>query len=225
MLTRNDRTVEDADGLVDAVCELGVTHIGFKDVGVPVATMRELVARIRRGGGGTLPRSGKYNTRSDRSARWRRRRARRRPHPRRHRSCGGAAHPGRPVRATFRFPAGRSAIRRGSKAPPRWSPSIARGRAALGCGGVDLLAYRATQADPLDLVRAARAGASGQAADRRRQRALRRSRSTRSPRRASTRSRSARRCSTARSRPARVACAGRSSTSSRPATRRRRLAA
>jgi hypothetical protein len=27
---------------------------------------------------------------------------------------------------------------------------------AMGCGGVDLLAFRATQADPLDLVRAAR---------------------------------------------------------------------
>ena len=27
---------------------------------------------------------------------------------------------------------------------------------AMGCGGVDLLAYRATEADPLDLVRAAR---------------------------------------------------------------------
>jgi hypothetical protein len=36
-----------------------------------------------------------------------------------------------------------------------WWPSIARSVAA-GCGGVDLLAYRATEADPLDLVRAAR---------------------------------------------------------------------
>jgi phosphoribosylformimino-5-aminoimidazole carboxamide ribonucleotide (ProFAR) isomerase len=32
---------------------------------------------------------------------------------------------------------------------------------AMGCGGVDLLAYRATEADPLDLVRAARAALSG----------------------------------------------------------------
>jgi hypothetical protein len=30
-----------------------------------------------------------------------------------------------------------------------------------GCAGVDLLAYRATEADPLDLVRAARRGTSG----------------------------------------------------------------
>ena len=31
----------------------------------------------------------------------------------------------------------------------------------MGCGGVDLLAFRATQADPLDLVRAARNALSG----------------------------------------------------------------
>lgn len=33
--------------------------------------------------------------------------------------------------------------------------------AALGCAGVDLLAYRATEADPLDLIRAARKGMDG----------------------------------------------------------------
>ncbi len=33
--------------------------------------------------------------------------------------------------------------------------------AQLGCAGVDLLAYRATEADPLDLVRAARKGMDG----------------------------------------------------------------
>jgi hypothetical protein len=33
--------------------------------------------------------------------------------------------------------------------------------AALGCAGVDLLAYRATEADPLDLVRAARTATPG----------------------------------------------------------------
>ena len=47
MLTRNDRTVEDADCLVDEVCSLGVTHVGFKDIGVPPEVMRVLVERIR----------------------------------------------------------------------------------------------------------------------------------------------------------------------------------
>ena len=32
----------------------------------------------------------------------------------------------------------------------------------MGCAGVDLLAYRATECDPLDLVRAARAGTTGE---------------------------------------------------------------
>ena len=48
MLTRNDRTVEDAACLVDQVCDLGVTHIGFKDVGVPLATMQR-AGRARSG--------------------------------------------------------------------------------------------------------------------------------------------------------------------------------
>ena len=51
MLTRNDKTVEDAGCLVDQVCDLGVTHIGFKDLGVPMATMKEVVGAIRRRGG------------------------------------------------------------------------------------------------------------------------------------------------------------------------------
>ena len=32
MLTRNDRTIEDAAGFVEQACDLGVSHIGFKDV-------------------------------------------------------------------------------------------------------------------------------------------------------------------------------------------------
>src|SRR4051812_43240949 len=51
MLTRNDRTIEDAGQLVDAVCDLGVTHIGFKDIGVPRTTMHDLVKQIRQRGG------------------------------------------------------------------------------------------------------------------------------------------------------------------------------
>ena len=43
MLTHNDRTVEDAERLVDQVCDLGVMHIGFKDVGLASQAMRRLV--------------------------------------------------------------------------------------------------------------------------------------------------------------------------------------
>ena len=77
MLTRDDRTIEDAEEIVDAACELGVRHIGFKDIGVPRATLRARRAdRIRRPAGRLLPRGGEYNTRGDRSARWNRRGAR-----------------------------------------------------------------------------------------------------------------------------------------------------
>jgi hypothetical protein len=155
MLTRNDRTVEDADCLVDQVCDLGVSHIGFKDVGVSSATMQELVSRIRRRGGvcylevvSTTPEAVIRSLESaadlgvdrilggtDLSA------ARR--------ILGDLSRyfpfPGRPVGHPTRL--------EGSAALVADHCVTAQ---AMGCGGVDLLAYRATQAEPLDLVRAAR---------------------------------------------------------------------
>ena len=63
MLTRHDRTVEDAGELIDAACDLGVTHVGFKDVGVPPAVMQELVRKIRSARSSLLPRSREHDTR------------------------------------------------------------------------------------------------------------------------------------------------------------------
>jgi hypothetical protein len=161
MLTRNDRTVEDAECLVDQVCDLGVTHIGFKDVGVPSATMQDLVSRIRRRGGvcylevvSTTPEAVIRSLESaaelgvdrvlggtDISA------ARR--------ILGDLAcyfpFPGRPVGHPTRLEGSAALI----------AEHCERAR-ALGCGGVDLLAYRATQAEPLDLVRAARHALPGE---------------------------------------------------------------
>ena len=155
MLTRNDSTVEDADCLVDQVCDLGVTHIGFKDVGVPEAAMRELVSGIRRRGGvcylevvSTTPQAVI-------------------------RSLQAAAALGvdRILGGTDLVAAQRILGDLSRYFPfagrPVGHPTRLEGSAALvaehcatadamGCGGVDLLAYRATQADPLDLVRAAR---------------------------------------------------------------------
>jgi hypothetical protein len=160
MLTRHDRTVEDAVDLVDAVCDMGVTHIGFKDVGVSESTMREIVASIGRRGGttylevvSTTPETIAKSLSTARSLGV---------------DCvlGGtdldAAHNilG-DLRAYFPFP-GR----------PVGHPTKLEGTAALvaehcaraaslGCGGVDLLAYRATEADPIELVRAARQALPG----------------------------------------------------------------
>jgi hypothetical protein len=155
MLTRNDRTVEDANDIVDAVCDLGVKHIGFKDVGVKAAAMQELVGRIRRRGGVTylevVSTTQEAVVRSleagralgvDRilggtdldAAR---------------RILGDLAgyfpFPGRPVGHPTRLEGSAALI-----------AEHCRAARAIGCGGVDLLAYRATQADPHELVRAAR---------------------------------------------------------------------
>ncbi|MCP1222322.1 4-hydroxythreonine-4-phosphate dehydrogenase [Acetobacter orientalis] len=47
MLTRHDRTVENALDLVETVRSAGVTHIGFKDIGLPFEDLRLLVGKIR----------------------------------------------------------------------------------------------------------------------------------------------------------------------------------
>jgi mannose-6-phosphate isomerase-like protein (cupin superfamily) len=50
MLTRNDRTVEDAQEQLRTALDLGVRHIGFKDIGLPIAQLKALNAAIRAGG-------------------------------------------------------------------------------------------------------------------------------------------------------------------------------
>ncbi|WP_318246202.1 hypothetical protein [Pseudooceanicola nanhaiensis] len=50
MLTRNDRTVEDAAHHLDVALAQGLRHIGFKDVGLPIPDLAELARRIRAGG-------------------------------------------------------------------------------------------------------------------------------------------------------------------------------
>lgn len=47
MLTRNDRTVPGAADCLEIALAAGVRHIGFKDVGLPVAELKGLGQRIR----------------------------------------------------------------------------------------------------------------------------------------------------------------------------------
>lgn len=47
MLTRNDVTIPDALELVEEVTSSGVTHVGFKDVGLSTAAMVELVRALK----------------------------------------------------------------------------------------------------------------------------------------------------------------------------------
>jgi len=155
MLTRNDRTIEDADCVVDAACALGVRHIGFKDIGVPFALMQELAGRIRRRGGvcylevvSTTPDAVLRSLEVGRALGA-------------DRILGGVdlqaaaqilgdlsryfPFPGRPVGHPTRL-----------EGSPALVAEHTRAARANGCGGVDLLAYRATETDPLELVRAAR---------------------------------------------------------------------
>jgi hypothetical protein len=155
MLTRNDRTVEDAGCIVDAACEIGVRHVGFKDVGVAPSTMRDVVDRVHRHGGtcylevvSTTSEAVERSLEAGRSlgvdrvlggtdldAAGR--------------ILGGLARyfpfPGRPIGHPTRL-----------GGTPELIAQHCREAQRRGCGGVDLLAYRATEAEPLDLVHAAR---------------------------------------------------------------------
>lgn len=51
MLTENDRTIPDARKRLDEALEGGVRHIGFKDVGLPLADLKALADAIRAAGG------------------------------------------------------------------------------------------------------------------------------------------------------------------------------
>jgi hypothetical protein len=160
MLTRNDRTIEDAGQLIDAVCDLGVKHIGFKDIGVPRVTMQEIVARIRQRGGvcylevvSTTPQDVIQSLEAGRALGV---------------DCilgGTNLDAARQIlghlSAYFPFagrPVGHPTRLEGSSALIADHCTLS---CAAGCGGVDLLAYRATEAEPLDLVRAARQALSG----------------------------------------------------------------
>ena len=50
MLTRNDRTVEDASEQLQIALGLGVRHIGFKDIGLPIDQLKSLNVAIKAGG-------------------------------------------------------------------------------------------------------------------------------------------------------------------------------
>jgi hypothetical protein len=156
MLTRADETVENGLQLLDGIAELGLRHIGLKDVGVDRAALRDLCERITAMGATSYLEVVSTDTDSCLAA------ARAAAEIGVDRLLGGTA-----VDATLEilhgtgiryypfagYPVGHPTDLRGSGA------DIADHCAAFmakGCAGADLLAYRATEADPLDLVRAAR---------------------------------------------------------------------
>jgi hypothetical protein len=158
MLTRNDATVENALDLVEVARAVGVRHIGFRDVGVDAATLARLAAAIRAAGARlhmeVVATTRETELQSVRAAL----------------ALGvdvllGGVHVedalaligGAPV-AYLPFagrPEGHPTRLGGG---PERIEADCRAFFAKGCAGVDLLAYRAIEADPIALIRAARRG-------------------------------------------------------------------
>jgi hypothetical protein len=161
MLTRDDKTVTDCRELVKELADTGVSHIGFKDVGIGPATLTQLHADIKELGAtsylevvSTDKRSALASARiaADLGV-----------------DCllGGTW-----VDETLDLVGGSSTGYYPFPGRPGGHPTRLWGTAqqvagdcrafeAAGCAGVDLLAYRATEADPLDLVRTARQALTG----------------------------------------------------------------
>jgi uncharacterized protein related to proFAR isomerase len=161
MLTRSDQTVSDCLDVLDDIRSVGLMHVGFKDVGVSPEVLAELTRGIRRLGAtsymevvSTSPEACLRSARVGREIGV-------------DRLLGGTLveevleilagssvsylpFPGRPFDHPTKL----------AGSPERIEADCRRFR-ALGCAGVDLLAYRATEADPLELVRAARRGLDG----------------------------------------------------------------
>jgi len=161
MLTRDDRTVEDCLDLMDLIKPVGLKHIGFKDVGVSPLVLASLVEAIHASGAisymevvSTSPQACLESARIARDLGVMR-------------LLGGTQvseiltllkgsnteyypFPGKPV--------GHPTKLGGTVADVE---ADCRSFTRDGCWGCDILAYRATEADPIELVKAARRGLGG----------------------------------------------------------------
>jgi hypothetical protein len=158
MLTQHDRTVGNCLAILDEISDIGLTHVGFKDVGVDLATLKTLSRRIKDIGAtayvevvSTTPESIRTSIKAAADLGV-------------DRVLGGQE-------LTFALESflGRDVGYYPFPGIPKGHPtklygtaskieSNCRDAAAAGCPGIDLLAYRAQEADPLDLIRAARRG-------------------------------------------------------------------
>src|SRR4051812_30189860 len=157
MLTRADRTITNGPAVLDEISDLGLRHIGFKDVGIEHAELAALHRRIKELGAtsylevvSTTPEACLQSARVARELGI-------------DRLLGGTLVP-----EVMQILAGSSVEYLPFPGRPFGHPTQLRGTPqdigddcreflALGAAGVDLLAYRATESDPLDLVQAARA--------------------------------------------------------------------
>jgi hypothetical protein len=160
MLTQNDRTIAACDQVLNSLVSTGLRHVGCKEVGASSTVLRDLLKVIRRMKSTSyLELVGETAAECEAGARWAIElgfdcvMGGKNPEALAELCSGKAAYypfPGRPQ--------GHPTTLGGT------AESIAadcRTFAALGCGGIDLLAYRATDAAPEDLIVAARGAFPG----------------------------------------------------------------
>jgi hypothetical protein len=158
MLTRNDATVENALELIEIARPLGLRHIGFKDIGADASMLQSLVAAIREAGASpwmeVVATTREAELHSIALAR----------------ELGvdllmGGVH----VEEGLRILVGSATRYLPFAGKPCGHPTRLGGSALeveadcrtfaqKGCAGVDILAYRATDAEPIALVAACRRG-------------------------------------------------------------------
>ncbi len=158
MLTRDDQTVDDCLELFEQIRSVGLTHVGFKDVGVDKATLKSLTDAINDAGAisymEVVSMTDEAAIESAKTA----------VELGVHRLLGGTQvdEITEIVKGTNTsyypfpgFPQGHPTKLGGSEKDVE---EHCRGFMRKGCAGCDILAYRATEADPIALVRAARRG-------------------------------------------------------------------
>ncbi len=158
MLTHHDKTVQNCLDVYDSLSGIGLKHVGFKDVGVDKATLKELTRRIKADGCIAYVEVVSQTPETIRQ------------------SITASAElgvdrvlGGQDIKLAMDTFKGGGPSYYPFPGKPIGHPTKLGGTAAdveddcrkavtSGCPGVDLLAYRATEADPLDLIRAARRG-------------------------------------------------------------------
>jgi hypothetical protein len=156
MLTRQDQTVSDCLSVMAEIQTAGLKHVGFKDIGVDLETLRVLNRMIKESGATSYMEVVSTTAEAALNS------ARIAVEIGVDRLLGGAQV--KPILEILRGsrigyypfpgrPKGHPTLLGGSPADVE---ADCRAFLGQGCAGVDLLAYRATEADPLDLVQAAR---------------------------------------------------------------------
>ena len=157
MLTRQDQTVSDCLDVLALIAPLKLRHIGFKDIGADLPTLRRLNERIQQSGACSYlevvatSREAALNS------------ARMAVEIGVNKLLGGTL-----VAETLEIISGTGIAYYPFPGTPSGHPTKLGGTAAtiaadtaafmtMGCAGIDLLAYRATEADPINLVTAAKA--------------------------------------------------------------------